>query len=93
MTLPMISIPTGEKIIRSILMGYTDQNAALLLIGSEIEQKLMWGNTRDSRAESMRAVCTEMGLFVRSLKVTGNHTLRGVKTKVSIEIELITRYE
>jgi hypothetical protein len=93
MTLPMISIPTGEKLMHEVLMCYTDQNAALLIIGTEIEQKLMWGNTRDTRAESMRAVCTELGLFVRSLKITGNHTLRGPKTKVSIEIELITRYE
>lgn len=49
-------------------------NGVLLVTSAEMEQKLMWGTTRDPRAGAIRAVCLETGLFLKAMKVVDKTT-------------------
>lgn len=66
-------------------------NGVILIAGAEVEQKLMWGTTRDTRAGAIRAVCLETGLFLKT-KIAEKTTFP-VGWKLVVEIELSPRHE
>ena len=88
----LLSYMRKERLISNLLTVYTGMNAAWLIHAAEIEQKLIWGTSRDLHACAIQAVCLETGIFIKAMKIVDKTTFP-VGFKLILEIELSPNHE